>query len=178
MNTPRDGSASAAEHRADASQRQPARCVVLTISDSRTVGTDESGALIERLLAEGGHVVVERHLLPNDANQLHSWLKAVLDRDDVDAVFCTGGTGLGSRDRTVDVVRPLLDKELPGFGELFRMLSYTEQIGASAMLSRAIAGAVRGKFVAVMPGSKAAVELAMTRLIVPELQHALRELRR
>ena len=101
-----------------------------------------------------------------------------MGRDDVDAVFCTGGTGLGSRDRTVDVVRPMLDRELPGFGELFRMLSYLEQIGAAAMLSRAFAGAARGKFVVVLPGSQAAVELAMTRLLVPELKHALRELRR
>jgi molybdenum cofactor biosynthesis protein B len=96
----------------------------------------------------------------------------------VDAVLCTGGTGLGSRDRTVEVVRALLERELPGFGELFRVLSFHEQVGAAAMLSRALAGAARGKFVVVMPGSQAAVELAMTRLVVPELQHVLRELRR
>ncbi|MCX5762944.1 MAG: molybdopterin-binding protein, partial [Gemmatimonadetes bacterium] len=101
-----------------------------------------------------------------------------LGRDDIDAVFCTGGTGLGSRDRTIDVVRPMLDRELPGFGELFRMLSYLEQIGSAAMLSRALAGTARNTFVVVLPGSRAAVELAMTRLLVPELQHALRELNR
>jgi len=178
MTAPHEGSASTAEHRRDASQRPAVRCVVLTVSDSRTVSTDESGALMERLLVEGGHVVVARHLVPNDDAQVHSRLVEALERDGVDAVLCTGGTGLGSRDRTVDVVRPLLEKELPGFGELFRMLSYLDQIGAAAMLSRALAGTARGKFVAVMPGSKAAVELAMTRLIVPELPHALRELRR
>jgi len=171
-------SASTTEHRTDAAQRQPARCVVVTISDSRTASTDESGDLMERLLVEGGHLVVARHLVPNDDVQTHSLLRELLDREDVDAVLCTGGTGPGSRDRTVDVVRPLLDKELPGFGELFRMLSFLDQIGAAAILSRALAGTSRGKFVAVMPGSKAAVELAMTRLVVPELQHALRELRR
>lgn len=173
-----DSSPSAAEHRVDASRRDGARCVVLTITDSRTVATDESGALIERLLVEAGHGVVARHLLPNDDAQLRSRLEEALGREDVDAILCTGGTGLGSRDRTVDVVQSLLERELPGFGELFRMLSYLEQVSAAAMLSRAIAGSARGKFVAVMPGSRAAVELAMTRLLVPELQHALRELRR
>ncbi len=179
MTPPGDAhSASAAAHREEASRQQAARCVVLTISDSRTTATDESGDLLARLLIEGGHVVVARHLIPNDEAQVRSRVAEALARDDTDAVLCTGGTGLGSRDRTVDVVRPLLEKELPGFGELFRLLSFQEQIGAAAILSRALAGSARGKFVAVMPGSKAAVELAMTRLIVPELQHALRELRR
>jgi molybdenum cofactor biosynthesis protein B len=171
-------SASTAEHRSEAARRDAARCAVLTISDSRTEATDESGALLAQLLHDAGHVVAFRALLPNDDAQIRSRLEEALGRSDVEAVFCTGGTGLGSRDRTVEVVRPLLERELPGFGELFRMLSYLEQIGAAAMLSRAVAGASRGKFVAVMPGSKAAVELAMTRLLIPELQHALRELRR
>ncbi|MBW7932420.1 MAG: MogA/MoaB family molybdenum cofactor biosynthesis protein [Gemmatimonadaceae bacterium] len=173
-----DGSASTEQHRAEAAQLYGVRCVVITVSDSRTVATDESGALMERLLIDAGHVVVERQLLKNDEDPLRAALVAALERTDVDAVLCTGGTGLGSRDRTVEVVRPLLERELPGFGELFRSLSYLEQIGAAAMLSRAIAGAARGKFVAVMPGSKAAVELALTRLIIPEIKHALRELRR
>lgn len=173
-----DTSPSTAAHRDASARRGGARCAVLTITDSRTADTDESGALIERLLVEAGHVVTVRHLLPNDDAQIRSHVEESLGRDDVDAVFCTGGTGLGSRDRTIDVVRPLLDRELPGFGELFRMLSYLEQVGAAAMLSRALAGAARGKFVVVLPGSKAAVELAMTRLLVPELKHALRELKR
>lgn len=171
-------SPSTAAHRSEAAQRDGARCAVLTISDSRTAATDESGDLTEQLLLGAGHTVVARHLLPNDDAQIRSRVEEALGRDDVDAVLCTGGTGLGARDRTIDVVRPMLDRELPGFGELFRMLSYLEQIGAAAMLSRALAGAARGKFVAVMPGSKAAVELALTRLIIPELQHALRELKR
>ncbi len=174
-----DGSSpSTAAHRNEAARRDGARCAVLTISDSRTAATDESGDLIEQLLLAAGHTVVVRHLLPNDDAQIRSRAEEALGRDDVDAVLCTGGTGLGVRDRTIDVVRPMLDRELPGFGELFRMLSYQEQIGAAAMLTRALAGAARGKFVAVMPGSRAAVELAMTRLLVPELQHALRELKR
>jgi molybdenum cofactor biosynthesis protein B len=151
---------------------------VVTVSDSRTLATDESGALMERLLTDAGHSVVERMLLTNDEGPLRAAVEHALARQEVDAVLCTGGTGLGSRDRTIDVVRPMLDRELPGFGELFRSLSYFEQIGAAAMLSRALAGAARGKFVVVMPGSKAAVELALTRLIIPELKHVLRELRR
>jgi molybdenum cofactor biosynthesis protein B len=178
--TPADraDSPSTAAHRAEASQREGARCVVFTVSDSRTLATDESGALIEQLLTEAGHRVVLRSLLTNDEAPLQRALQDVLAREDVDVVLCTGGTGLGSRDRTVDVVRPLLECELPGFGELFRMLSFQEQIGAAAMLSRALAGSARGKFVAVMPGSRAACELAMTRLLLPELKHVLRELRR
>ena len=177
--TPADGhSASTAAHRAEAALRDGARCVVFTVSDSRTADTDESGALIEQLLIEAGHTVVARSLLTNDDAPLRVALEHALGRADVDVVLCTGGTGLGSRDRTIDVVRPLLDRELPGFGEIFRSLSYLEQIGSAAMLSRALAGAARGKFVAVMPGSRAAVDLAMTRLLIPELRHALRELRR
>ena len=90
----------------------------------------------------------------------------------------TGGTGLGSRDRTVEAVRPLLEKELPGFGEIFRVVSFQEEVGTAAILSRAVAGGVRGRLVVSMPGSKAAVELALTRVLLPELRHAIRELRR
>lgn len=176
--TPGDKSASTEAHREDAERLEGVRCAVFTISDSRTLATDESGALIERLLVEAGHVVVDRQLLTNDVAPMHSALEAALAHPDVDVVLCTGGTGLGSRDQTVEVVRPLLERELPGFGELFRSLSFLEQIGAAAMLSRALAGAARGKFVAVMPGSRAAVELAMTRLLIPEIKHVLREIRR
>lgn len=174
----RGDSPSAAAHRVEAARREAARCVVLTVSDSRTEATDESGALIVRLLTDAGHTVSARQLLTNDEAPLRRALQDLLARTDVDVVLCTGGTGLGSRDRTVDVVLPLLERELPGFGELFRLLSFQEQIGPAAMLSRAVAGAAQGKLVAVMPGSRAAVELAMTRLLIPELQHALRELGR
>lgn len=176
--TPDDKSASTEAHRAAAAQLASVRCAVFTISDSRTLATDESGALIARLLIEAGHAVVDRQLLTNDVAPMRAALEAALARADVDVVLCTGGTGLGSRDQTVEVVRPLLERELPGFGELFRSVSFLEQIGAAAMLSRALAGAARGKFVAVMPGSRAAVELAMTRLLIPELKHVLREIRR
>jgi len=99
-------------------------------------------------------------------------------RDDIDVIVITGGTGLGSRDRTIEAVRPLLEKEIPGFGELFRLLGYQEQVGTAAMLSRATAGSARGRLIISLPGSAAAVGLALERLILPEAAHLLREIRR
>ncbi len=133
---------------------------------------------MKRLLSAAGHRVADHSLLRNDEDAVRTHVRMLIDRADVDAVFLTGGTGLGSRDRTVEAVRPLLDKELPGFGELFRLVSFQEQVGAAAMLSRAVAGGVNGRLVVSMPGSKAAVELALTRILLPELRHAIRELRR
>ncbi|MBX9927935.1 MAG: MogA/MoaB family molybdenum cofactor biosynthesis protein [Gemmatimonadaceae bacterium] len=165
------------EHRAAAAERAVA-CAVLTVSDSRTLATDESGRLaVERLVAAGFTVVV-RELLPNDEAALTARVAALAADAAVDVVLITGGTGLGTRDRSVEAVRPLLTKELPGFGELFRQLSFQEQIGPAAMLTRALAGAINSTFVVVLPGSKAAVALASDRLLVPELRHAVRELRR
>ena len=165
-------------HRAEGESLPGIGCAVVTVSDSRTVTTDESGALLQRLLTAAGHRVVDHALLRNDEDAVRTHVRMLIGRADVDAVFLTGGTGLGSRDRTVEAVRPLLDKELPGFGELFRMVSFQEQVGAAAMLSRAVAGGVNGRLVVSMPGSKAAVELALTRILLPELRHAIRELRR
>jgi molybdenum cofactor biosynthesis protein B len=165
-------------HRAEAHTRAAIRCACVTVSDSRTVETDESGTLMQRLLTDGGYSVADYALLANDELAVRAHVAALLSRHDVDAVLLTGGTGLGSRDRTVEAVRPLLDKELPGFGEIFRMLSFQEQVGTAAILSRAIAGSAGTKFIACMPGSKAAVELALTRVLLPELRHALRELSR
>ena len=165
-------------HRAEGEALPAIRCAVVTVSDSRTVATDESGAVIKRLLEAAGHHVADYTLLANDEPHVRDHVRALLARDDIDAVLLTGGTGLGSRDRTVEAVRPLLDKELPGFGELFRMVSFQEQVGAAAILSRALAGGSAGRLVVSMPGSRAAVELALTRILLPELRHAIRELRR
>jgi molybdenum cofactor biosynthesis protein B len=165
-------------HRAESAALAPIRCAVMTVSDSRTVETDESGALIQRLVTDAGHTVSDYSLLTNDEARVRERTRALLERVDVDAVLITGGTGLGSRDRTVEAIRPLLEKELPGFGELFRVVSFQEQIGAAAILSRAVAGGTNGKLVVSMPGSKAAVELALTRILLPELRHVIRELRR
>jgi len=165
-------------HRADADKRAPVSCALLTVSDSRTEATDESGALMRRLVEEAGHTVADYTLLRNQDAAVRAHVQALVVRADVDAVLISGGTGLGSRDRTVEAVRPLFDKELPGFGEIFRMVSFNEQVGTAAILSRAVAGSVNGKLVVSMPGSKAAVELALTRVLLPELRHAIRELSR
>jgi molybdenum cofactor biosynthesis protein B len=166
------------EHRSEGAALPGIQCAVVTVTDSRTVDTDASGTLMKCLLGDAGHQVTSYVLLRNDESAVREHVRALLARDDVDAVLLTGGTGLGSRDRTVEAIRPLLEKELPGFGELFRVVSFQEQVGAAAILSRAIAGGARGKLVASMPGSRAAVELALTRILLPELRHAIRELRR
>jgi len=154
-----------------------ARCAVVTLSDTRTRDTDTSGRRISELLAEAGHAVIDSALLPDDPARLGPHLQSLLGRDDVDAILTNGGTGISRRDQTIEVVEKAIDQPLPGFGELFRMLSW-EQIGSGAMLSRAAGGIARGKIVFCMPGSTKAVELAMTRLILPELKHLLRELRK
>ena len=165
-------------HRAEGEARVGVRCAVVTVSDSRTIATDESGALMKRLVEAAGHTVADYTLFKNDELAVREHVRALVARADIDAVLLTGGTGLGSRDRTVEAVRPLMEKELPGFGELFRVVSFQEQVGTAAILSRAIAGSVNGKLIVSMPGSKAAVELALTRILLPELRHALRELSR
>src|SRR5450759_1032464 len=146
-------------HRAEGETLSAIRCAVVTVSDTRDESTDESGALMKKLLVDAGHLVATYPRLPNDEARVRDHTRTLLAREDIDAVLLTGGTGLGSRDRTVEAVRPLLEKELPGFGELFRVISYQDQVGAAAILSRALAGGVRGKLVVSMPGSKAAVEL-------------------
>ena len=165
----------APDHRATA----PASvvCVVLTVSDTRTADTDTSGSAIAELLHSGGHVVGGRDLVRDEPDDIRQALADAIARDDVDAVLVTGGTGITSRDGTIEIVTALLDKRLDGFGELFRMLSY-DAIGAAAMLSRAIAGLARGRIVIAMPGSEHAVRLAMEKLVLPELGHLVREARR
>jgi molybdopterin adenylyltransferase len=167
-----------AEHRGAAATRAPARVSIVIVSDKRTLETDESGPLARALLSEAGHTITSFALLPNDERGTKAHVAALITRDDVDVVLLSGGTGLGAKDRTVEAVRPLLEKELPGFGELFRLISFQEQIGTSAILTRALAGGVNGKFIVSLPGSKAAVDLALRKIILPELQHVLHELRR
>jgi len=163
------------EHRSEAPR--VVRCGVITVSDTRTRETDTGGQTIVDLLAEAGHEVLDRHLIPDEPGPMQTLLEGLRDRDDVDAVLMTGGTGLGRRDQTFETVTGLLDKPLPGYGELFRMLSYGE-IGAAAMLSRAVGGLIGRTVLLTMPGSRAAVRLAMEKLILPELGHLVREARR
>jgi molybdenum cofactor biosynthesis protein B len=165
-------------HKQDAKRFESVRVAVLTVSDSRTLATDESGPLIRALLTGAGHHVPVTDLLPNDERRLHDYVTRLLPRDDLEALIVTGGTGLGSRDRSVEAIEPLIEKAIPGFGELFRLLSFQEQVGTSAILTRAFAGSARGKLVVVLPGSKAAVGLALERILLAELPHLMREIRR
>jgi molybdenum cofactor biosynthesis protein B len=159
------------------SRQISARCAVITLSDTRTPQTDKSGRRIRELLEAGHHAVTRYQILPDDVSQLHALLTELLARHDLDVILTNGGTGISRRDTTIEVVETHLEQTLPGFGELFRMLSWQE-IGSGAMLSRAIAGVSRGKLLFAMPGSTPAVELAMTKLILPELKHLVHELQK
>ena len=150
---------------------------VLTISDTRTPETDTGGSAIVELMQGAGHNVSRREIVRDDAPRVEVVLQELLAEEGVDAVITTGGTGISARDTTYEVANRLIDKKLDGFGELFRMLSY-EEIGAAAMLSRAVAGAAGLKFLACLPGSTNAVRLAMERLLVPEMPHVVFELRK
>ena len=166
---------SSSEHRRDA----PASVVVhiLTISDTRTLETDRSGQAIAALLEQAGQVVHGRTLLGDEPDEVRARVIELAAAAGIDAVVTTGGTGITARDSTFEAIDGLLTKRLPGFGEIFRMISY-QQIGAAAMLSRATAGLIGRTVVIVLPGSEPAVRLAMDELIVPELGHLVREARR
>ncbi|MEE2790152.1 MAG: MogA/MoaB family molybdenum cofactor biosynthesis protein [Acidobacteriota bacterium] len=164
-----------AEHRAAAPSH--IRCYVITVSDSRTEDTDTGGRLLRELLTEGGHLVLGHTIVRDDPVILRAAIERQLNMSEVQAVITTGGTGISRRDGSYEVVTELLDKRLDGFGELFRSLSFAE-IGPSAMLSRACAGTARGKILVSLPGSQNAVRLGLTKLILPELGHLVREVTR
>jgi molybdenum cofactor biosynthesis protein B len=167
--------------RADVEHKRQAplavRCFVLTVSDTRTESTDTSGRAIAELLEQAGHLLCGRAIVRDEAAQVRDLVLQQIDRDGVDVIITTGGTGITSRDSTFEAIDGLLDKRLSGFGELFRMLSY-EQIGAAAMMSRATAGLARHHIVIALPGSEAAVRLAMEKLVLPELGHLVQQARR
>ena len=160
------------EHKAQAPRQ--IRCFVLTVSDTRTEATDTSGRAIADLLGTAGHVVVGRAIVKDDPTQVRDAIHRQIARGDAQAIITTGGTGITSRDSTFETVSGLLEKQLTGFGELFRMLSYQE-IGAAAMMSRATAGIAHGCIIAALPGSEAAVRLAMEKLLLPELGHLVQQ---
>ena len=149
---------------------------MITVSDTRTELDDKSGALIQSMLREAGHEIVGYRLVKNDAQQITQALTHML-ASRARFVMLTGGTGPGTKDITVETVQSLLEKELTGFGELFRILSY-EEIGAATILSRATAGRIGNKFVVCCPGSSGAVRLALSAILIPELAHILREMNR
>ena len=149
-------------------------CAVVTISDTRTPATDKSGTLIVEFLQGAGHRVIDRQIVPDEPDKIRPLLMQYGLRSDIDAALLTGGTGISPRDRTFETISAMLTKPLPGYGELFRTLSYQE-IGAAAMLSRALGGLMGNMVILTMPGSTAAVRLAMEKLILPELGHIVRE---
>ena len=152
-------------------------CFVLTISDTKTPETDTSGTLIRELLAAGGHRVAGTAIVRDEPRDVERVVREACGRPDVQAVILTGGTGITSRDSTFEAVERLLDKRLPGFGELFRMLSY-QAVGPAAMLSRAQMGIHQRRIVVSLPGSPDACRLALEKLLVPELGHLVREVSR
>jgi molybdopterin adenylyltransferase len=170
-------------HDADVPQRHKARApasakvYVITCSDSRTTETDEGGRIIKSKLADRGHVIAGSAIIPDEPSRIHAELSRARAAG-AQVALITGGTGITSRDATFEAVTAAIARPLPGFGELFRMLSFQE-IGSAAMLSRAVAGIARnGLILFAMPGSPAAVRLACERLILPELGHLLEELAR
>lgn len=153
------------------------RCFIVTVSDTRNEESDTSGRAIAELLTAAGHDVAGRTIVKDEPTQVARVVSAQLASADVEAIITTGGTGITSRDSTYEAISGLIDKRLDGFGELFRMLSY-QDIGSAAMMSRAVAGTSHGKFVAALPGSEAAVRLAMVKLLIPELPHIVQQLSR
>lgn len=152
------------------------RAWIITVSDTRTLKTDKSGLLIEEALIEAGHEVIGREMVVDNETKIHDAVEKRMYDEQVDVILTNGGTGISYRDVTIEAVEPLLDKEIPGFGEIFRTLSYYEDIGASAIMSRAIAGVANHTAVFVMPGSSGAVKLAMNKLIIPEISHVFHEI--
>lgn len=164
---------SVAEHKEKS--KKGVGCFVVTVSDTRDEGTDQSGQLIKELLAEKGQRLAGYRIVKDEPTEIGALLQDTLDRKDVDAVIVNGGTGISPRDGTYEVVNRLLEKRLDGFGEIFRFLSY-QDIGSAAMMSRAVAGSAKGKVLISLPGSKGAVDLAMRRLVLPELGHMVSQL--
>lgn len=168
---------------ATAEAAQPARggnvisFAVITVSDTRTVETDTSGRIAREIIQDAGHVVSSHCIVKDEKHHIREAIQAALASPNVHIIFLTGGTGISPRDTTAEAVADLLDKSLPGFGELFRQLSFDE-IGTATILSRASGGVAQGKAVFSAPGSTAAVKLALSKIIIPECGHIVQELRK
>lgn len=164
------------EHKIEAPKQ--VACKVITVSDTRDKTTDKSGKLMMDLLEGAGHNVISYCIVKDEADELRTEVLKGCNDPEIDVVLINGGTGIALRDITIETVKALFDKEISGFGELFRMLSYQEDIGSAAILSRAVAGTIKDKAVFSTPGSSGAVKLAMNKLILPELGHVVRELKK
>ena len=145
-------------------------CAVITVSDTRTAETDHSGQIIKELLTNASHLIKAYRIIKDEPKQIREILTQLSDRQEIQAIIFNGGTGIAPRDTTYDALEALLEKTLPGFGELFRFLSYQE-IGSRAIASRAVAGIYHQKLVFSLPGSSNAVKLGLEQLILPELAH-------
>ncbi|MEC2054716.1 MogA/MoaB family molybdenum cofactor biosynthesis protein [Peribacillus psychrosaccharolyticus] len=154
------------------------RCKIITVSDTRNVETDKSGMLMNTLIHDYGHQVTAYQIVKDNQEDITTAIQTGLNQTEVDVVLLNGGTGIAKRDVTIETVNKLFDKEIPGFGELFRMLSYQEDIGSAAILSRATAGTANNKAIFATPGSSGAVRLAMEKLILPEIGHIVKELKK
>jgi molybdenum cofactor biosynthesis protein B len=163
------------EHKREAPQS--VNCAVLTISDSRTEDTDESGKLLKQKLSQNGHRVMAYAVLKDDSETIRQKVEELLSEGELQVIITNGGTGAGRRDVTVETILPILEKKLDGFGELFRSLSYQE-IGTASIMSRAIAGVAGGKIIICLPGSPGAAKLAIEKIILPEIGHMVREVTR
>jgi molybdenum cofactor biosynthesis protein B len=152
------------------------QCAVITISDTRTTQSDRSGQIIQQFLHEAGHQTLIYRILPDEPKQIYTLLQELGEHSDLEAIIFNGGTGIAPRDTTYEAISQLLEKTLPGFGEIFRFLSYQE-IGSRAIASRAIAGIYRQKLIFLLPGSSNAVKLALEKLILPELNHLVKQLK-
>lgn len=155
---------------------RPIRIAILTISDTRTEETDKGGQLIQQLAETASLEVVQKLICTDEIEEIQSILDIWYSNEKIDAIITTGGTGIAKRDCTIEAIQPTFTKEITGFGELFRYLSFTEDVGTKAMLSRAVAGVAFDKVIFVLPGSTGAIHLAMTKLILPELEHIVFEL--
>ncbi|PKR84302.1 MogA/MoaB family molybdenum cofactor biosynthesis protein [Heyndrickxia camelliae] len=151
-------------------------CAVITVSDSRNAENDKSGKLMKKLLIENGHQVGYYQIIKDEGDEIRRAIHTAMENSHIKVILLNGGTGIAKRDVTIETVSCLFEKEIVGFGELFRMLSYMEDIGSAAMLSRAIAGTYRNCIIFSTPGSTGAVQLAMEKLILPELHHVVREI--
>lgn len=149
---------------------------VLTISDTRQIENDRGGNTIRRMLEEEGHQMITSTICHDEKEEIEAAIEKWIKNPNIQGIITTGGTGLGFRDISVETIEPYFTKKISGFGELFRMISYTEDVGAKALLSRAEAGIIDDKVIYLLPGSVKAVELAMKKLILPELHHVIYEI--
>lgn len=166
------------KHEHKKSAPRSVKCKIITVSDTRTAESDKSGKLMMELLTEAGHIIADYVIVKDEAVPIREAVLSGCEDPEIDAILTNGGTGIAIRDVTIETVRALFVKEISGFGEIFRLLSYQEDIGSSAIMSRAVAGVVKNKAVFSTPGSTGAVLLAMKKLILPELGHVVGELKK